>query len=552
MSKTEINIFLASSINLEDERNGFSSTLSSIENTLRSYDVHLIPRQFEFESGTLTIERSQEKYNSMIKHSDVFIVIFHKTVGDYTKEEFNVAYDLMIKGKLQILLYYKNTSEEEEKNASLISFKMHIKGLNQFTTDRYKNVSDFFDSLKNNLISLITNKIIGKKFSTIKNAYALNDKFQSSLISFNIIKYLVFDRLRYINIWIGNQKIYEQIQHLEKRISLNNGSIKYRDWYKSNADSFNYNSHNQEAVFLTVSTKNEYFSLINNINHLIGINNLIICFDFVSSAISKIYGSEVYLNLLSKNTNVKLFTEKKDISETPFNLSQLAEALNHSYLLRNKIGLPNNQFDKFILQNDRFNFDFLDTNKYLIPLINFILKFGEYSHKIDIINNVKGVDDVIYHAIKTTPHLLECHINSLDVPSFNYLLGNNNGLPILLQVININIKDNFRSIIINKLPSNYDLKKFIESVSIYPYNNTQFWIRLMKHKADLENLKFNDMNSIIKYLFTIISPYSFEELVKIQNDVNLRYSYKLISENENQIANQHLSAIEQNLLLYEI
>ena len=113
--------------------------------------------------------------------------------------------------------------------------------------------------------------------------------------------------------------------------------------------------------------------------------------------------------------------------------------------------------------------------------------------------------------------------------------------------------ENFKSIVDNKLPNNYTNKEFVElTKEVIPKNTIQFWIMNRLHHDKLKQLNFEDLNSDIKYLSTIIKPYSYDELSKIQQDEYLRRPYKLISENKNNTVNEELIAIEQNLLLYEI
>jgi radical SAM protein with 4Fe4S-binding SPASM domain len=114
----EIRIFIASSSELEEERNAMKDYINKESNDLFEYNLHLFPELWELKSREFEDERKQNAFNKSLLESDVVIFMFGKKVGKYTKEEF----DLACKNKNEInkpnhiLAYFKNVIIETGKS----------------------------------------------------------------------------------------------------------------------------------------------------------------------------------------------------------------------------------------------------------------------------------------------------------------------------------------------------------------------------------------------------------------------------------------------------
>ncbi len=119
-----INIFLASSIT------EFANERMAIENFIRntsdkfeeSYDVKIQPLLCENFDDAYSKIRKQEEYNEKIRKSDFCFFIFFTKVGEYTREEFEVARKKFEEtGKPKIYTYFK-VIHDEEAEQSLYDF----------------------------------------------------------------------------------------------------------------------------------------------------------------------------------------------------------------------------------------------------------------------------------------------------------------------------------------------------------------------------------------------------------------------------------------------
>lgn len=100
-----IKIFLASSKELEIERDKFASLINQLNRIYKSRGVELDLVLWEYLNSSVGHHRKQDEYNEEIKDSDICISIFWTQLGKYTKEEFKIAYDELIAGRNPQRLY---------------------------------------------------------------------------------------------------------------------------------------------------------------------------------------------------------------------------------------------------------------------------------------------------------------------------------------------------------------------------------------------------------------------------------------------------------------
>lgn len=137
---TTITIFLASSNELEDDRNAFQKFLSE-KSTLwrkeKNIDLELV--YWENFLDAMAETRLQDKYNQAVKQCDIFVMLFWTKVGMYTEEEFLTAYNqFKANGKPLVYTYFKDAPASNPVQESLSKFQLKLKELGHFKTV-YKN-----------------------------------------------------------------------------------------------------------------------------------------------------------------------------------------------------------------------------------------------------------------------------------------------------------------------------------------------------------------------------------------------------------------------------
>ncbi len=119
-----IKIFLASSVvEFKRERQELAAFVSSINNKSVKRDIFLEIRMCEDLSNAMALERKQDEYNEHIRESDFVLILIGKTVGQYTIEEFDVAWEHFQKhGKPKIFTYFREFPQGEQVQESVLNF----------------------------------------------------------------------------------------------------------------------------------------------------------------------------------------------------------------------------------------------------------------------------------------------------------------------------------------------------------------------------------------------------------------------------------------------
>ena len=91
MATRTINIFLASSDELINDRNSFQALIASLDDIYEERGIRIKCKRWEDFSAHCTGERTQDDYNKVVRASDMCICMFHRKAGKYTIEEFNQA-----------------------------------------------------------------------------------------------------------------------------------------------------------------------------------------------------------------------------------------------------------------------------------------------------------------------------------------------------------------------------------------------------------------------------------------------------------------------------
>jgi hypothetical protein len=141
-----LDIFLASSAELSDERKNFERFMNRINNEWVRRETYFRLTIWEDFIDAMSKTRLQDEYNKAIKSSDIFIMLFFTKVGIYTNEEFELAFgSFKENNKPLIYTYFKDdlilTGDINHDIISMLDFKKKISDLGHYCS-RYKSIED--------------------------------------------------------------------------------------------------------------------------------------------------------------------------------------------------------------------------------------------------------------------------------------------------------------------------------------------------------------------------------------------------------------------------
>lgn len=122
-----IRIFLASSEELQDDRNAFGNLVRRLDKIYEKRGIRIELFEWEDYDAAYNGTRKQDEYNEAIKASDMFLALFHKKAGKYTLEEFDVATEEFRKNASpKVYTYCKDLQAGEEESPELAEFKKRL------------------------------------------------------------------------------------------------------------------------------------------------------------------------------------------------------------------------------------------------------------------------------------------------------------------------------------------------------------------------------------------------------------------------------------------
>lgn len=121
---TEIGIFLASSIDeFKEERIKLGNYIRSLNDIYISHGLYFRLYMCEDMSDAMALTRKQDEYNEIIRQSDFFFILFFKKAGNYTIEEFEVAFEEFRRNNSpRIVTYFKELTDEDSVSEEVMSF----------------------------------------------------------------------------------------------------------------------------------------------------------------------------------------------------------------------------------------------------------------------------------------------------------------------------------------------------------------------------------------------------------------------------------------------
>lgn len=142
-----IEIFLASSAELREDRDAFDLYFRQQNDRLRDRGVYLKIVRWENFLDAMSETRLQDEYNEAVRSSEIFVSLFKTKTGRFTEEEFDTAHrQFQATGKPRIYTFFRKasvstTSGNRDDLKSLWDFQDKLKALGHFYTE-YEDVDD--------------------------------------------------------------------------------------------------------------------------------------------------------------------------------------------------------------------------------------------------------------------------------------------------------------------------------------------------------------------------------------------------------------------------
>lgn len=153
-----INVFLASSAELREDREGFKSFLYDKTISWEKKEILFKIIMWEEFIDAMSQTRLQDEYDRAIKECDIFVMLFFTKVGKYTLEEFETAFKQFKEtSKPFVYTYFKDapvsTGSITYEIISLLDFQKKLSELGHFIT-WYKSIEDLKYKFDQQLVKL--------------------------------------------------------------------------------------------------------------------------------------------------------------------------------------------------------------------------------------------------------------------------------------------------------------------------------------------------------------------------------------------------------------
>lgn len=119
----QIKIFIASSSELKRERMELVDLMQDLNLEIKEKSIQFYSILWEYMDSSMRAARKEDEYLEELRESEICIVLFWQTLGEYTVEELNVAVDEMKTGRLpkKVYVFYKEPTENITEE--LVRFK---------------------------------------------------------------------------------------------------------------------------------------------------------------------------------------------------------------------------------------------------------------------------------------------------------------------------------------------------------------------------------------------------------------------------------------------
>ena len=142
---TFINIFLASSVvELKDDRLAIGDYIRKLNDIYMERNIYFRLFLCEDEDAAMADMRKQEQYNQQIRQSQLFLILIFNNAGEYTREEFDVAYRNFREAGAPAIVTCFRQGEGYSPQQSVLDFMKKLDG----ELGHYFKVYSHIDSLK--------------------------------------------------------------------------------------------------------------------------------------------------------------------------------------------------------------------------------------------------------------------------------------------------------------------------------------------------------------------------------------------------------------------
>lgn len=140
------NIFIASSSELKRERMELVDLMQDMNNEQNENGIKLKPVIWETMDSSMRAGRKEDEYLEKLKECQTCIVLFWRTLGEYTLEELDVAIEEKSAGRLpkHVKVLFKEPCEgiTEELSEFKMNFKVKYPTVSQFTFNDTKSLKE--------------------------------------------------------------------------------------------------------------------------------------------------------------------------------------------------------------------------------------------------------------------------------------------------------------------------------------------------------------------------------------------------------------------------
>ena len=121
-----IKIFLASSSELEEDRDAFDLYFRQQNDRLRNQGIYLEIVRWENFLDAMSETRLQDEYNKEVKACDIFVSLFFTKTGKYTEEEFDTAHEQFLDTKKPLIYTFFKNAPLDSNTLAMRSFPCSI------------------------------------------------------------------------------------------------------------------------------------------------------------------------------------------------------------------------------------------------------------------------------------------------------------------------------------------------------------------------------------------------------------------------------------------
>ena len=145
-----VKIFLASSVvEFEKERRELGDYIRSLNDIYVKRGIYFELNLCEDLSNAIDKERKQEQYNRMIRDSQYFYILFGNHAGEYTIEEFDVAWEqFRSSGEPKLYTYFMQLPDGQPAEKTVQDFMTRL----DKEIGHYYSMFSHLDSVKLNML----------------------------------------------------------------------------------------------------------------------------------------------------------------------------------------------------------------------------------------------------------------------------------------------------------------------------------------------------------------------------------------------------------------